>query len=426
MAIKIFDQLYVGLRTQGKDKPFLGFATPLENNAAFKKRKDTVDNWASSYLHYWDSESKTQKRSKPVESMTLDNKPRAGFKITDDVKRVYWGGGNVVWRVLDPEGFELEIASSNLMALIQTVGIQAGGLINGKCAYARDGSVNVLLHEGCDEYKNAFNVDKAVKITPTDLRVGDMVLIPASKSPAQFLGRYYMGEYMRYPDQGKSPMKVSQYYFFKLPGGTQETTVWYAKPKILARTGVSVVDNPEKIINKFLRKGYHSSVYSNVSKDPTTFVLGLKPIAQESVAKLIVPSENKMYHQDVRDRAWYDNRSKTEADMTIALTYFNYYSFRNGDVEGTVLGIAPDGTWYRLEELQLIINRLGYLDPLYCGGHRNTSHISKMEFNADHTDVKFVEVDARKIAMKTAGITRQEFDAWLQTLQIGILTVDKK
>src|SRR5277367_6289980 len=103
--MKVFSQLYVGLRDQGKDAVDLGFATPYEDNAAGRKRQGTVDTWCSGY-------------QKKPNTKLFDNVPRTGFRITDDVKRVYYGGGNVVFRVYDPYGFELEIQSQNLMALL--------------------------------------------------------------------------------------------------------------------------------------------------------------------------------------------------------------------------------------------------------------------------------------------------------------------
>jgi len=151
--IKIFSQLYVGLKDQGVGQPKLGFATPFEKGSAFEKRKSTVDNWATTRVYKPDTQK--YEYSAP-EVTTVENELRSGFKITDDVRRIYWGGGNVVWRVYDPLGFELEITSGNLMAIIQVCGIDPGGNIRGKCCWGRDGAVNVLLHEDSDVYQNAF------------------------------------------------------------------------------------------------------------------------------------------------------------------------------------------------------------------------------------------------------------------------------
>jgi hypothetical protein len=167
-SLKVYSQLFVGISQRGADgRAPLAFATPYEDNAAGKKRQATVRNWnrRSAYVDgkHVDVDG---------EFKLLDNVPRQGFKITDDVKRVYWGGGNVVFRVEDPDGWEVEIESSNLMALIQVCGIWSGGVIPGSCMWGRDSSgKNILLHEDSQEYKTAILAAEAL-VKPKDLGVG--------------------------------------------------------------------------------------------------------------------------------------------------------------------------------------------------------------------------------------------------------------
>jgi hypothetical protein len=170
-SLKVYSQLYVGIRPyaegQATDRAPLAFATPYENTAAGKKRQDSVNSWNREQIredNKWVYKNGITK--------IVDNKPRGGFRITDDVKRVYWGGGNVVFRVEDPDGWEVEIQSSNLMALIQVSGINEGGLIPGYCMWGRDSTgKNILLHERSDEYKNAILAAEAVA-KPKQLGVG--------------------------------------------------------------------------------------------------------------------------------------------------------------------------------------------------------------------------------------------------------------
>lgn len=160
MKMKIYSQLYVGLRDQGEDNPKLAVVTPFENAAAFEKRKNIVDNWARVTLYDY---LKKQFFPAILDTKTVENTLREGFTITDDIKRVCWGGGNVVWRVLDPYGYELEIPSANLMAIIQVSGINEGGKIPGKCCWGSDGATNILLHEKSDAYVNAIKGTEAIK-----------------------------------------------------------------------------------------------------------------------------------------------------------------------------------------------------------------------------------------------------------------------
>ena len=192
--LKIFSKLFVGLKTQvgSTSTPLpqvpLGFATPFENNAAFEKRKQTVLDWSIARTFDYETQTQTDVTLKPI---IIDNEPAAGFKITDDIKRTYWGGGNVVWRVHDPRGFELEISSNNMMALIQTVGLAPGGLINGKCVWARDSGVNVLLHESSEEYKNAILKAEGFNRTSSKGTVGQTYVM-ASGEIGIFLGKYHV------------------------------------------------------------------------------------------------------------------------------------------------------------------------------------------------------------------------------------------
>lgn len=202
-GLKVFSQLYVGLKPQGEGTVDLGFATPFENNAAFRKRKTTVDSWADWTEYVIDPENPGRYKvdangravivKHPANTKVVDNVPREGFKITDSLKRVYWGGGNVVWRIEDPLGFELEIQSNNLLAIIQNCDISTG-IIKGKCLWARDGKDNILIHESSEEYKNAFKFAENLKAPATvpmaDRVVGGKYLLK-NGTEAIYVGRMY-------------------------------------------------------------------------------------------------------------------------------------------------------------------------------------------------------------------------------------------
>lgn len=150
--MKVFSRLYVGFRKKELDEEVpLAFATPYEDNQAFRKRQETVDRWAKGY------------GNKKPRIEIVENTPRPGFKITDDVKRRYWGGGNVVFRVFDPYGFELEIQSQNLMMILLSSGVLPSGIIPGNCLWGRDGANNVLIHESSEEYKSALLAAETLK-----------------------------------------------------------------------------------------------------------------------------------------------------------------------------------------------------------------------------------------------------------------------
>jgi hypothetical protein len=202
-GMKVFSQLYVGLKPQSKDSVDLGFATPFEKGSAFEKRKKTVDEWCGTRDYVYDDKGNIKRDKngcyqtveRPPKIKMVDNKPRGGFKITDDVKRVYWGGGNVVWRVEDPEGFELEIQSQNLMAIIQTAGVNEGGVIPGYCLWGRDGKNNILLHEKSEEYKNAILAAETLKkpgeVSASVRKMGTKYLLQDG-SEGIYLGKFWV------------------------------------------------------------------------------------------------------------------------------------------------------------------------------------------------------------------------------------------
>lgn len=156
--MKIYDKFYVGFQknryNSTDDQRLLGFATYVEDNAKFQKRKETVDKWSDNDI-------------KPI---YIENKPLHGFKIVDTVSR--WSTNNKLFRVLDPRGFEFEITAENLFDIIQNAGV-VKGMITEAMLLARPAhhsGKNYLLSENSDEYKNYLKGPAAkAKMVPGNL-----------------------------------------------------------------------------------------------------------------------------------------------------------------------------------------------------------------------------------------------------------------
>ncbi len=158
MSILISDKMYVGyqLRTDHRDietPTKLGFATylPIDDSGkqetAYNKRVSTIDSWAQGY-----------RNKSPQAAEILDNDLLEGFKIAREVRRFGWGSGNVLWRIEDPRGFELEISSAN-MASVMACTTMIEGVIQGKCKWGWNtvgGSKVVLLPEASEPYQEAI------------------------------------------------------------------------------------------------------------------------------------------------------------------------------------------------------------------------------------------------------------------------------
>jgi hypothetical protein len=140
----------------------------------FAKRKSTVDGWAG----------------KDATTLEFANLPTDGFKIETNIRRTYFGGGNVTWRVSDPRGFQFEISSGNLDAILSCSTIE-NGLIMGECVYARDGKDNALIPCHSPEYQECLTDTARVnnKVGLASLRRGDKVTL---KNGQQF---YFIGKF---------------------------------------------------------------------------------------------------------------------------------------------------------------------------------------------------------------------------------------
>jgi hypothetical protein len=300
--IKVFPKLYVGLKAQTQVDPVtkervprvnLGFATPLENNAAFEKRKRTVDDWSKPWAD-WDPITRKSIPRPPLDPITIDNVPVAGFKVTDDVRRIYWGGGNVVWRVEDPRGFELEVSSQNLMAVIQTVGLAAGGEIPGKCVWARDGANNVLLHETTQEFKNAYRVGETVSTKGTKLKPEHIGCKVSFKSG--YTGTYLgAGSCFSWSKYGEDRVFSETFNHYFLNADDKGLTA-YRDPKPLLIEDYRKISDEDALatINR-LRQDTHYAGYNGGfglrytkivrAKKAKSLKLTLKPISVEEAAK---------------------------------------------------------------------------------------------------------------------------------------------
>lgn len=172
--ITIPSQHYIGVKPERDTESSLplAFATPFGTDAAYEKRKSTVDNWCRGYGHYVDGKYVYPE----FEASVQDNVLMEGFRIAESVRRIGWNGGNVVWRVVDPRGFELEISSANFARVIDCTTI-VNGEITGKCIWGRDGAANVLLPEASEPYQQATANTKrsTMKVDAKSLAVGDEV-----------------------------------------------------------------------------------------------------------------------------------------------------------------------------------------------------------------------------------------------------------
>lgn len=181
-------EYFVGIRANKDiegDKYPLGFATPNGTDAAALKRIKSVKSWVGGDYY---------KKLPNGKFITIKNEPIEGFRITDAVTRydtnMQW------WRIQDPRGFEVEISSNSLSRILLCSGIN-GGIIEGKCLYARSGSKNDLIPEHAPEYQEILeatierHTPKAF-IKPENVLCGQLVKLKErsyGKTDSYYIGR---------------------------------------------------------------------------------------------------------------------------------------------------------------------------------------------------------------------------------------------
>ena len=211
MTATIAPKIYVTIQYRANannEDGHLGFASPYTRDAAFQKRKATQDSWAYGNCTVTIDEnddvtfeaganSKVDAASAFIGGWypkIISNEPVEGFEIAQSIRRYGWSGsGNVVWRITDPRGFDLEISSDNFASIISCVDMEKGR-IKGKCVWGREGSKNILLPEASEPYQEALARTKKVnaRVGLKDIQIGDTVdLLTAKASDVDSIAVYY-------------------------------------------------------------------------------------------------------------------------------------------------------------------------------------------------------------------------------------------
>ncbi len=377
-------QLYVTLKPErkGAEHP-LGFASPYEpGNKGFLKRQQTQLSWAyctgyfhSTYLerewvqenvwkeplplkYSFDSATQTAKFYEWVEDSSLpdivfeqkiwditpdkitgrrrqevspdhpllpkilDNVPLEGYQLTKEVRRSGWNGGNVVWRILDPRGFELEISSANLARIIDCSCIKEG-VITEPCIWGRAGAANVLLPVSSDIYQKAkVNTERVTskKISLKEVSIGDHVRIVESPKDKDYVYEY-LGKFTivtgsrtfsnnRYYNTGETGINLGYHsyerYIFKRVGevGQKETTYdFYSTPSVYEIVKkADVVKTKEEVLralNLLCSTNYFESDKTHSFLDYSSCITGFCIGKVSSATLSLNPIGDNQAYQDI-------------------------------------------------------------------------------------------------------------------------------
>ena len=293
--IKINDKIWAVTHTSRAPLAYMCQVTEKADgtpDAATLKMQDTGRRWAEQ--HWGEGEKKGTTEA------FYDNVPVKGVMIGDSVNR--WTTDNKLFRVVDPRGFEVEVPTGNIAALLKYCTVEKG-VIQQECVWGREGGSHLLLPVGTPPYNEAKKVIEkvaAVHLKATDLKVGDRVTLMNQgdilKTQYEYLGQVKFtwerkGENNRYRSSWGSrydtlvestPLEAERIKddkwlaVFKL---TYSHTCWYLSaelnPKILERVpgeptmvlDAAIADDklhypPERVKNRFkLKVPDYQSVY---------------------------------------------------------------------------------------------------------------------------------------------------------------------
>lgn len=322
MASTIADKLYVTVQFREdarSEDGLLGFASPYTQDSAFEKRKRTQDSWAYGYgatVTIEDDEnirlelganSKVDATSAFIggwHPRIIRNEPVEGFEIAKSVRRYGWSGsGNVVWRITDPRGFDLEISSDNFASIISCVDMERGR-IKGKCVWGREGAKNILLPEASEPYQEAIARTKKVnsKVSLKDVKVGYLVDVLTTKvKDDETVSAYYGKMYFLSSDENEVEdphrsrtypggvhslnTKISESYVFKSVKTGKFFLIGSPKITSILATDTMTAAQVEADVNDALRNNdsyldgmYHAVLASCTKIKPDEVTVSLKKV----------------------------------------------------------------------------------------------------------------------------------------------------
>lgn len=430
--IVIPEKFYIGYQTRREVATKLGFATYYEENAACRKRQQTIDSWSS----------------KNLGKHILDNTPTKGMRIS---KNVTHGGGwndtTTWWRIEDPRGFELEISSGNLAKLLGHCNISEG-VLSEDCVWGWDkgnGSKVVLLPVNSEIYKaaqasSAVHYAKSLKLA--DLKLGDYVELK-NETKGIFYGKVTYGHFTpKFPNFGK--ITLDQTYVIYESGANR---LYFMKsPEVIKAEDAKkpfTTEEAERFLMNHIKNDKAITAAGTTDKHSCTVFITYddkKSIRFEEVLEEIKPEvitkrlntaikarEKRSYDSNAKVNNWlgqYDNkwspviaRTKTNAYVVdgiaqrdIELYYnpkWNYTS--NGRIEdpksGSIVDFLNGSNHLRMNGYRLLDGADGLLDGLrvaqnphyeakssgYSYGGRKTTYEIDEQFWLDEVE-KFFEL----------------------------------
>lgn len=341
--VTVPESFYLGMIWREKDVP-LGFITPDGSDQAAIKRKSTVDDWVS--------RNQGHRSSIKMNTCIIKNEPLTGFKLSKSQRR--WSTSNVVWRVIDPRGFEIEISSENLMAILEDMIINKGEIL-GQMIYLRSGAANQLVSITSQEYVEATRITELTKtnLSIKDVSIGNTIMLQ-NGTELIYYGHYYLITANRFKHNHYIDQKIEtsdkKYHVFKTIKDKRNKFVHIASPKVGSVIDDSTITKKEayELIMKEMSEDYGSidSLTSSYSYSNIIGIASSKNVSYNSYKKQITLEEYEVIYKEYNDRGIY-NRPDLINDTADKSYYLNYYHQNAFDKTGD-----RDSYWREIDKIE--------------------------------------------------------------------------
>jgi len=221
------------------------------------------------YIIYYDEKGKLRKeksweswRDKKLPIDEYENVPTEGFTINKDIKRYngeWFSSTRTMVRIHDPRGFEFEVTTENLIAILMHTDCLRRGLI-GQFVYAWAGTELVLLPTNSEEYQNGVKYTEGLnkKVSMKELIPGMVYKTKRGEKDVTYIGKFNYYEFTTneyYTIHG--PRKEKKSHIFTNDNGEhfiRKDSAAFLSEQI----SDTVVSNYAELVEK-----YNSRIYAN-------------------------------------------------------------------------------------------------------------------------------------------------------------------
>jgi len=130
--------------------------------------------WAEAQANEWNPTTQTAIKVAQVQTLARENTPIEGIKVVALEVR---GQGGRAYKVLTPDGFYFDLREDVLLDVMQTIGIDPGGILRGQFIWAKVGAEMKLVRVGSTLYEALLEAGERALMSPVakkELQIGTL------------------------------------------------------------------------------------------------------------------------------------------------------------------------------------------------------------------------------------------------------------